>query len=73
MPLKYTDEHEIFRRSLRKFFEAEVKPNVEQWRKQGFIPREIWKKMGGVRRLFRAGGRLWRRRGSNHYRSAAGR
>lgn len=46
MPLKYTDEHEIFRRSLRKFFEAEVKPNVEQWRKQGFIPREIWKKMG---------------------------
>ncbi|MCX5858429.1 MAG: acyl-CoA dehydrogenase family protein [Proteobacteria bacterium] len=46
MPLKYTDEHEIFRRSLRKFFEAEVKPNVEQWRKQGFIPRDIWKKMG---------------------------
>jgi len=46
MPLIYTDEHEIFRRSLRKFFEAEVKPNVEQWRKQGFIPREIWKKMG---------------------------
>ena len=46
MPLKYTDEHEIFRRSLRKFFEAEVKLNVEQWRKQGFIPREIWKKMG---------------------------
>ena len=46
MPLIYTDEHEIFRRSLRKFFETEVKPNVEQWRKQGFIPREIWKKMG---------------------------
>ncbi|MCX5866003.1 MAG: acyl-CoA dehydrogenase family protein [Proteobacteria bacterium] len=46
MPLIYTEEHEIFRRSLRKFFDTEVIPQVEHWRKQGFIPREIWKKMG---------------------------
>ena len=47
MPLVYTEEHEIFRKSLKKFFENEVTPHVEEWRKQGYIPREIWKKMGG--------------------------
>ncbi|MDD5224375.1 MAG: acyl-CoA dehydrogenase family protein [bacterium] len=46
MPLKYTEEHEIFRTSLRKFFEKEVTPHAMEWKEKGDVPREIWKKMG---------------------------
>ncbi|MEW6352119.1 MAG: acyl-CoA dehydrogenase family protein [Thermodesulfobacteriota bacterium] len=44
--LKYTEEHRIFRQTLRKFFEKEVLPNVEQWEEDGIVPRSVWKKMG---------------------------
>lgn len=44
--LKYSEEHEIFRRSLRTFFEREVIPHVEQWEEDCIVPREIWRKMG---------------------------
>jgi acyl-CoA dehydrogenase len=44
--LNYSEEHRIFRQSLRKFFEKEVIPNVDQWEEDGIVPREIWKKMG---------------------------
>jgi acyl-CoA dehydrogenase len=46
MPLKYTEEHEIFRRSLKKFFANEVTPHALEWKEKGNVPREIWKKMG---------------------------
>ena len=42
----FCEEHEIFRRSLRGFLEKEVKPHLEEWRKNRQIPREIWRKMG---------------------------
>jgi len=44
--LPYTEDHKIFRDSLRKFFAKEVTPHVEAWEEAGIVPREIWKKMG---------------------------
>ncbi|MCL6447783.1 MAG: acyl-CoA dehydrogenase family protein [Armatimonadetes bacterium] len=42
----YTEEHEVFRRTFRKFIEQELVPHVEEWEEKGEIPREIWKKLG---------------------------
>jgi acyl-CoA dehydrogenase len=44
--IQYTEEHRIFRDMLRKFFEKEVIPHVEEWEEAGMVPREIWKKLG---------------------------
>jgi acyl-CoA dehydrogenase len=44
--IKYTDEHKMFRESLRKFLDKEVMPHVEQWEEEGIVPKSIWKKMG---------------------------
>ena len=46
--IEFTQEHEIFRESVRKFFDAEVNPHYEEWEKAGIIPREIWKKCGDM-------------------------
>lgn len=42
----FREEHEIFRRSLRSFLDKEVKPRLDEWRKNRQIPRDIWRKMG---------------------------
>jgi len=42
----YTDEHQIFRESARRYFENEITPNVEQWEKDGIIPKKVWKRFG---------------------------
>lgn len=42
----FREEHEIFRRSLRSFLEKEVKPRNDEHRKNGQVPREIWRRMG---------------------------
>lgn len=44
--LYLTEEHEIFRQALRKFFEKEAVPNYEQWEKNKEVPRSFWKKLG---------------------------
>ena len=44
--IQWTEEHNIFRDTVRKFVEKEIKPFAEQWEKDGIVPREIWKKMG---------------------------
>ena len=41
-----TDDHEIFRRSLRKFLEKEAYPYYDQWEEERMIPRSFWTKMG---------------------------
>lgn len=41
-----TEEHEIFRQSLRKFLEKEAAPNYEQWERDKQVPRSFWKKAG---------------------------
>ncbi|MEH7011632.1 acyl-CoA dehydrogenase family protein [Neobacillus niacini] len=41
-----TGDHEIFRKSLRKFLEKEAVPYYEQWEEERMIPRSLWRKMG---------------------------
>src|SRR5690625_2978783 len=42
----FTEEHELFRKSLREFLQKEVVPHIEKWEKTGTIERFIWKKFG---------------------------
>lgn len=42
----FTEEHQLFRESFRAFLEKEVKPNVDQWEKDGQLPRDIYRKFG---------------------------
>lgn len=44
--IRYREEHNIFRQSLRKFLEKEVIPHVEAWEEAGIVPKSVWKKMG---------------------------
>lgn len=47
MDRKYmNEEHQIFRRSLRKFLEKEAVPYFDQWEIDKHIPRSFWRKMG---------------------------
>ena len=44
--LQYTEEHRMFRDSLKRFLAKEIVPHVEEWEEAGIVPREAWKKMG---------------------------
>ena len=44
--LYFTEEHELFRESLRIFLHKEVVPHIEKWEKTGTIERFIWEKFG---------------------------
>jgi acyl-CoA dehydrogenase len=41
-----SNEHKMFRKSLRKFLEKEATPYFEQWEEEKLVPRSFWKKMG---------------------------
>ena len=45
----FTEEHQLFRTSLRDFLQKEVVPHIEKWEKTGTIERFIWKKFGESR------------------------
>ncbi|KAG8521038.1 Long-chain specific acyl-CoA dehydrogenase, mitochondrial [Galemys pyrenaicus] len=42
----FSTEHDIFRESVRKFFQEEVIPNHSEWEKAGEVSRELWEKAG---------------------------
>ncbi len=42
----FTEEHELFRQSLKEFLQKEVVPHIDKWEKTGTIERFIWKKFG---------------------------
>ena len=42
----YTQEHKMFRDSVRRFMEKEAVPYFEQWEKDRLVPRSFWKKLG---------------------------
>ena len=42
----FSEEHELFRRNVREFFEREVVPHQERWREAGIVDREAWRKAG---------------------------
>jgi len=44
--IQYAEEHRIFREAVRRFFEKEVTPHVDEWEEAGIVPRSMWKKMG---------------------------
>jgi len=44
--LIFETEHDTFRDSARRFFQAEVGPHSERWREQGFVDREAFAKAG---------------------------
>lgn len=44
----FKDEHEIFRRSVRRFIETEIMPYHAQWEHDGIVPREVWLKAGAA-------------------------
>jgi acyl-CoA dehydrogenase len=43
-----TSDHEEWRRQLRKFIDAEIAPNFDQWDEDGALPAELWKKAADV-------------------------
>lgn len=42
----YTEEHEMFRKALRKMLDKEAYPYFERWEKERDIPRDFWLKLG---------------------------
>ena len=42
----FREEHDMLRDQLRRFVEQEVKPKASAWEEQGFVPREVLRRMG---------------------------
>ncbi|MFO1188299.1 MAG: acyl-CoA dehydrogenase family protein [Alphaproteobacteria bacterium] len=44
----FSEEHEIFRQTVRRFVEQEVVPHHAKWEKSGVVPRDVWLKAGAT-------------------------
>jgi acyl-CoA dehydrogenase len=44
----YTDDHNAWRATIRRFVEKELAPNVEEWEEAGELPRELYKKAADI-------------------------
>src|ERR1700722_5682638 len=44
----FGEEHEMLRAQVRRFVEAEIKPHAAQWEEEGFVPREVLRRMGAL-------------------------
>ncbi len=44
----FSEEHEAFRTTARRFFQKEVEPNIRQWQKDGFFPADLFKQAGNA-------------------------
>ncbi len=44
----FTEEHESFRTSFRRFLEREVLPHHGEWEERGYVDREVWLKAGAA-------------------------
>src|SRR4051794_31994629 len=42
----FTEEHDMIRRTVRRFAEEEIQPYAEKWDEEGIFPREIFRKAG---------------------------
>lgn len=42
----FTEEHDMFRDSMRRFLEKEVVPHHQRWEEQGYVDRDVWLKAG---------------------------
>lgn len=43
-----TEEIEAFREQVRRYVASELAPHVDDWRHQGYIPREVWPAFGAM-------------------------
>lgn len=46
MALPFTEEHEMFRNSVRRFIADEIAPHHDRWEEEGIVDRELWRKAG---------------------------
>lgn len=44
----FTQDHELLRDQVRRFVEKEIKPHGVLWEEQGFVPREVLRRMGSL-------------------------
>jgi acyl-CoA dehydrogenase len=44
----YSEEHELFRATVRRFVAEEIAPHHARWEKQGVVDREVWRKAGAA-------------------------
>src|SRR5215207_10639682 len=44
----FREEHEMLRAQVRRFVESEVKPHAPKWEEQGFVPRDVLRRMGAL-------------------------
>lgn len=44
----FTEDHELFRTSLREFLKKEAMPYIDEWEEDRRTPRDVWKKMGDM-------------------------
>ena len=62
-----TEEHKLFTDSVQKFYNDEMKPNIEDWVNNGVVSKSFWEKAGlcwnYVRICFRRIWWSWRRYG----------
>ncbi|MCP5039867.1 MAG: acyl-CoA dehydrogenase [bacterium] len=42
----WTEEHETFRQSVRRFTEEQIRPNAEKWQEEGYFPDELFRSAG---------------------------
>ena len=42
----FTEEHNLFRQTLRDFLAREVTPHIDEWEEKGELPREIYRRFG---------------------------
>lgn len=47
-PSPFNKEHDLFRASVKDFLKREVIPNLDQWEKDGEVPREVYEKFGAM-------------------------
>src|SRR5580693_8167869 len=57
----FSEEHELLRAQVRRFVETEIKPHGLAWEEQGYVPRDVLRRMGslgffGIRYPARYGG-----------------
>ncbi|MCP4439948.1 MAG: acyl-CoA dehydrogenase [Aureispira sp.] len=48
MSFYYTEEQELFRKSLQDFLKKEILPNIDQWEEERQTPRFAWQKFGDM-------------------------
>lgn len=42
----FRDDHDHFREQVQRFFKDEVTPFHAEWERQGFVPKDVWRKAG---------------------------